>query len=69
MAVLQGRVESEAALKHRGMSITLVNKQLMSGDTSDTPLAGVALLAGYEVSGYPPALPYTVPHDLHELGL
>lgn len=49
MGVMQGK-ESELALEHRGMSIKLVNQRLMKGDTSDSAIAGVALLAGSEVS-------------------
>lgn len=49
-AILQGKEDSAIALKHRGMSMKLVNQRLMRGDTSDASLAGIALLAGSEVS-------------------
>ena len=50
MAVMQGREDSEVALKHRWMSMKLLNQMLGKGDTSDSSIAGIALLAGAEVS-------------------
>jgi hypothetical protein len=55
IAALHGRQDSEDAIKHRGISISLVNKRLSMGDASDRALAAVTLLAGNEVSNcYPP---------------
>jgi hypothetical protein len=50
MAVLQGKTESALSLHYRGHGISLVNKRLAGGDTSNDTLGAIALLAGYEVT-------------------
>ena len=66
MAVIQGREDSEVAIKHRWMSMKLLNQMLGKGDTSDSSIAGVALLAGSEVSKIALYPSIAVQH-LHEL--
>lgn len=50
IAALYGRKDSEAAIKHRSMSIALVKRRLSLGEATDGALGAIALLAGNEVS-------------------
>jgi hypothetical protein len=60
MDVLRGQHDSETSLGHRGMGIMLLNNRLRNGETNDNALAGIALLAGYEVSAFMRAQPASV---------
>lgn len=52
IAILQGRQNSEEAIKHLAIALSMVNKRISQRglDTSDLTLTAVAFLAGYDVS-------------------